>query len=91
MSDKSYSSNGTSFTGLLFLVFLILKLTGYITWSWWWITAPLWGGFSLFVVVVGIVFFFTWRTWTRENVVLKAQVAARAKKIRDILGPSKWS
>lgn len=26
----------------LFIVFLILKLTGVITWSWWWITAPLW-------------------------------------------------
>lgn len=27
---------------LLFLVFLVLKLTGEIDWSWWWITAPLW-------------------------------------------------
>ena len=33
---------GTSFTGLLFLVFLTLKLTNVINWSWWWITAPLW-------------------------------------------------
>lgn len=31
------------FFGLLFLLFLGLKLTGYITWSWWWVTAPLWG------------------------------------------------
>ena len=27
---------------LLFAIFLVLKLTGYIGWSWWWITAPLW-------------------------------------------------
>ena len=33
---------GTSFTRLLFLVFLTLKLTNVINWSWWWITAPLW-------------------------------------------------
>ena len=34
--------SGTSFKGLLFLVFLTLKLTNVINWSWWWITAPLW-------------------------------------------------
>lgn len=27
---------------LLFLVFLVLKLCSVITWSWWWVTAPLW-------------------------------------------------
>lgn len=33
--------------GLLFLIFLVLKLTGVIDWSWWWVTAPLWIGFVL--------------------------------------------
>ena len=28
--------------GLIFLVFLVLKLTGVIDWSWWWVTSPLW-------------------------------------------------
>lgn len=27
---------------ILFVVFLILKLTGHIDWSWWWVTSPLW-------------------------------------------------
>ena len=27
----------------IFIVFLILKLTNVIDWSWWWVTAPLWG------------------------------------------------
>jgi hypothetical protein len=31
-----------TFPAALFLVFLTLKLTGYIAWSWWWVTAPLW-------------------------------------------------
>jgi len=31
----------------LFLVFLILQLTHVIEWSWWWVTAPLWGPFVL--------------------------------------------
>ncbi len=30
------------FVEALFIVFLILKLCGVITWSWWWVTAPLW-------------------------------------------------
>lgn len=37
------SQQGSSFLGLLALVFITLKLTGYIDWSWWWVTAPLWG------------------------------------------------
>lgn len=28
--------------GLIFIIFIILKLTNVITWSWWWITSPLW-------------------------------------------------
>lgn len=47
-----------SFLGLLFLVFLTLKLTGYITWSWWWVTAPLWGLPAFVLTVVGVVFAF---------------------------------
>ena len=27
---------------LLFILFLTLKLMGKITWSWWWVTLPLW-------------------------------------------------
>jgi len=26
-----------------FIVFLAMKLLGKIDWSWWWVTAPLWG------------------------------------------------
>ena len=33
--------------GMMFIVFLVLKLTEVIAWSWWWVTAPLWGGFTL--------------------------------------------
>lgn len=41
------------FTSLLFLVFLILKLTHTIAWSWWWVTAPLWGGLALALAILG--------------------------------------
>lgn len=35
------------FVGTVFIVFLILKLIGVITWSWWWVLAPLWAGIAL--------------------------------------------
>lgn len=40
---------------LLFLVFLVLKLTGVIAWSWLWVTAPLWIGLVLSLIT--LVFF----------------------------------
>ena len=55
MSDSSAKSGGTSFAGLLFIVFLVLKLTGVINWSWWWVTAPLWGGFAIFFGILAII------------------------------------
>lgn len=45
--------------GLLFLLFLTLKLTNVINWSWWWVTAPLWGSVILFVIVAAIYLFFS--------------------------------
>lgn len=43
MADsKARASGGVSVTTLLFLIFLILKLTDRIDWSWWWVTCPLW-------------------------------------------------
>lgn len=35
----------------VFLIFLVLKVTGYITWSWWWITSPIWIGFILWLII----------------------------------------
>lgn len=42
MSDKSSSSSsgGIGFTGLLTILFIGLKLTHYIDWSWWWVWSP---------------------------------------------------
>lgn len=44
------------FSSLLFLVFLTLKLTHTIAWSWWWVTAPLWGGLALALAILGGMF-----------------------------------
>ena len=54
MASKKSSSSGIGLTGVLFVVFLVLKLTGNIDWSWWWVTSPLWIPFAIAVSVVGI-------------------------------------
>ena len=40
---------------VLFIVFLVLKLTGYIDWSWWWVTAPLWGAIAIALLLAGVI------------------------------------
>jgi hypothetical protein len=56
MSDSSSSSrsssSGISFVGLLTILFIGLKLTGYIDWQWVWVLAPIWIGFAVFIVVI---------------------------------------
>jgi hypothetical protein len=51
MANTSNSSNGLGLGTVLFLIFMVLKLTNYIDWSWWWVTAPLW----IPIVIIGIV------------------------------------
>ena len=40
--------------GILFILFLTLKLTGVIAWSWWWVTCPLWAGLAIVVAIVAV-------------------------------------
>ena len=54
-SSSSSSSGGIGFCGLLTIVFIVLKLTDVIDWSWVWVLAPLWIGFCLGFVAVFII------------------------------------
>lgn len=45
---------------LTFLVFLTLKLTGHINWSWWLVTAPLWAMTALLVALKALAKFLHW-------------------------------
>jgi hypothetical protein len=42
--------------GILGLIFITLKLTGYITWSWLWVLAPFWIPISIGILIFLIVF-----------------------------------
>lgn len=53
MSDKETNTRrGISFGSLLCLLFIGLKLTGHIDWSWLWVLAPIWIPFALVVTVI---------------------------------------
>lgn len=51
MNNKVSDSGLGSFSTVLFIVFLVLKLTSVIDWSWWWVTAPLWAGLALVLAI----------------------------------------
>jgi hypothetical protein len=54
---KKRARRGPGFSSLLGLLFIGLKLTGHIDWSWWWVLAPLWipGSFLTVLVVVLVI------------------------------------
>ena len=56
MSDsKTPSGSSLGFSGLLTLIFITLKLTGFIAWSWLWVLSPLWIGLALFLCSLFLV------------------------------------
>jgi hypothetical protein len=60
MSNKQNASGGIGIGMILFLIFMTLKLTGDIDWSWWWITAPLWIPVLAVITLIGLAGFLYW-------------------------------
>ncbi len=50
--SKESSSSGVSFVGLLTILFIALKLTNFIDWSWWWVLSPMWLSGVILVLAV---------------------------------------
>ena len=57
-SKNSTSSGGIGFIGLLTILFIGLKLTNLISWSWLWVLSPLWLPF-----IIGAIVFVAWLTY----------------------------
>jgi hypothetical protein len=56
--SSSSSPGGIGFAGLLTIAFIVLKLTGFISWSWWWVLSPIWITFIIvLLVIVGVYIF----------------------------------
>ena len=59
-SNTSGSSSSIGFSGLLTVLFIGLKLTGFISWPWIWVLSPIWINFLIVLVfffIVGILYF----------------------------------
>ena len=59
MEDKKVVvSGGTSLSTLLTVAFVVLKLCGVISWSWFWVFSPIifaWGIAVLLIVITSII------------------------------------
>lgn len=49
------NSSGIGVLGIVFIVFLILKLTDNIDWSWWWVTSPLWIPIGIVTIIILLI------------------------------------
>ena len=58
MSNKNVPEVSVNFPilGILGLIFITLKLTGYITWSWLWVLSPFWIPLGILILIAIIVF-----------------------------------
>lgn len=56
MREKQTTVNGgIGFTGLLTIVFIVLKLLGIITWSWVWVLSPIWIEVILVILLLAVL------------------------------------
>ena len=54
-NNETTANGGIGFTGLVTIVFIVLKLCGVISWSWLWVLSPLWISVVVWVVLVVIL------------------------------------
>ena len=66
MSENSGAARGgIGFSGLLAIVFIVLKLCKVITWSWWWVLSPIWISWGL-IIIIGIIVYFIYK-WAENS------------------------
>ena len=58
MQQTQVNHGGIGFVGLLTIVFVIAKITGYIDWTWWAVFSPIWISFGVVAIVVVITLIF---------------------------------
>jgi len=51
-NTSSSSTGGVGFLGLLTIVFITLKLTGYVAWNWFWVLSPIIIPFSIAILII---------------------------------------
>ena len=59
---KKNTKIGIGFAEALAIVFIVLKLTNKIDWSWWWVLSPIWipiGSVLVILILLGLAYVFT--------------------------------
>ena len=54
MASNNASRGGVGFLALLGLLFIALRLTGFIDWAWWVVLAPIWGQLAFVVACCAV-------------------------------------
>ena len=55
MKNNSSGSGGIGFCGLLTILFIALRLTGFISWSWLWVVSPIWLYLAFWLILLILV------------------------------------
>lgn len=55
MNNKSKRNSGLGIVSILTLIFIILKITNKITWSWIWVLSPIWITFLFAIIIFAII------------------------------------
>ena len=76
MENKQTVNYGNIFTILLTILFIGLKLTGHIGWSWWWVLSPLW--LTLVFLLLVFIIMFTYLSYKSKS--LKDEVEREEHK-----------
>jgi hypothetical protein len=63
---RNSSGNRISFVGLLTIVFVVLKLTDYIAWSWIWVLSPLWLS-AIITICLVLYFLYTYKKYIKKG------------------------
>lgn len=66
------NSSGIGILGLLGILFVGLKLTNQIDWSWWYVTMPFWAGFALVIGIMGLA-------WSMVGVITLIEILLKRK------------
>ena len=66
MSESKSSSSGIGFIGLLTIVFITLKLTNFINWSWWWVLSPIWITFVIVIILIALIWGYNIKMYDKD-------------------------
>lgn len=55
MKKEKFRNGGMGFISVLTLIFIVLKLTNNISWSWIWVLSPIWITALLFILIFAII------------------------------------